>query len=129
MKFMKLHQIITSLLETDLYKFSMGQAIYHQKDEVKSLSEYETTWTFKCRNKNVFFTTEMVEEIREQINAYCQLHFKNDELEYLLTIPWIHKSYVNSFLRHWQPNANDFVISTDSTCGFDLVKDIGLSYG
>ena len=27
---MKLAQIINSLLETDMYKFSMGQAIYHQ---------------------------------------------------------------------------------------------------
>ena len=33
-------QIITSLLETDLYKISMGQAIYHQ------YSDYKTTWTF-----------------------------------------------------------------------------------
>ena len=38
---MKLNQIITSLLETDMYKFSMGEAIYHQ------FSDYKTTWTFK----------------------------------------------------------------------------------
>ena len=42
-----MNQIITSLLETDMYKFSMGQAIYHQ------FSDYKTTWSFKCRNKNV----------------------------------------------------------------------------
>ena len=36
-------QIITSLLDTDMYKFSMGQVIYHQ------FSEYTTTWTFKNR--------------------------------------------------------------------------------
>ena len=51
---MRLHPIITSLLETDMYKFSMGQAIYHQ------FSDYKTTWTFKCRNKDVHFTEEMV---------------------------------------------------------------------
>ena len=55
--------IITSLLETDMYKFSMGQAIYHQ------LSDYKTTWTFKCRNKDVFFTPQMVEEIRSRSKA------------------------------------------------------------
>ena len=58
-----MEQIITSLLSQDAYKFSMGQAIYHQ------FSDYKTTWTFKCRNENVFFTPEMVEEIKEQIKA------------------------------------------------------------
>ena len=56
-----MEQIITSLLETDAYKLSMGQAIYHQ------FSDYKTTWSFKCRNKDVHFTPEMVEEIRRQI--------------------------------------------------------------
>lgn len=49
---MRLHPIITSLLEQDMYKFSMGQAIYHQ------FSDYKTTWTFKCRNEDVYFTEE-----------------------------------------------------------------------
>ena len=56
-----MNQIITSLLETDMYKFSMGQAIYHQ------FSDYKTTWSFKCRNKDVHFTSEMVDEIKKQI--------------------------------------------------------------
>ena len=73
-------QIITSLLETDLYKFSMGQAIYHQ------FPGYTTTWTFKCRNKDVHFTTEMVEEIRDQIRRYCELQFTEEELQYLSKI-------------------------------------------
>ena len=71
---MRLHQIITSLLEQDMYKFSMGQAIYHQ------FSDYKTTWTFKCRNKDVFFSSEMVEEIREQIRSFCNLRFTEEEL-------------------------------------------------
>ena len=66
-------QIITSLLENDLYKFSMGQAIYHQ------FSDYKTTWTFKCRNEDVHFTDEMIEEIKRQIKMYCDLRFREDE--------------------------------------------------
>lgn len=110
---MRLGQIVTSLLETDMYKFSMGQAIYHQ------FSDYKTTWTFKCRNKDVKFTEEMVEEIREQIKAYCGLRFKEDELQYLEGIKWIKGSYVD-FLRLWQPCYEDFVITNDAECGLSI---------
>lgn len=103
-------QIINSLLETDTYKFSMGQAIFHQA------SEYETTWTFKCRNQDVKFTPEMVEEIKKQIKLYCNLYFTEDELEYLSNIKWLKKSYIN-FLRLWRPNFDDFTITTEADCG------------
>lgn len=110
---MKLNQIITSLLETDLYKFSMGQTIYHQ------FTSYKTTWTFKCRNQDVFFTSEMVEEIKEQIKAYCKLRFTEDELQYLDNIKWLKGSYVD-FLRLWQPRYEDFEITTDAKCGLSI---------
>lgn len=110
---MKLNQIITSLLELDLYKLSMGQAIYHQ------FSDYKTTWTFKCRNKDVRFTREMVEEIREQIKAYCQLKFTEDELAYIDSIKWMKGSYVD-FLRLWQPRYEDFEITDDAECGLSI---------
>ena len=110
---MRLHQIITSLLETDMYKFSMGQAIYHQ------FSDYKTTWTFKCRNKDVHFTEEMVEEIREQIKYFCTLRFTEDELNYLENIKWIKGSYVD-FLRLWKPRYEDFKITTDAKCGLSI---------
>ena len=110
---MKFNPIINSLLETDMYKFSMGQAIYHQ------FSDYKTTWTFKCRNTDVYFTKEMVEEIREQIKVYCNLHFKEDELQYLNNIKWIKGSYVD-FLRLWQPRFEDFEITTDAECGLSI---------
>lgn len=110
---MKLPQIIISLLETDMYKFSMGQAIYHQ------FSDYKTTWSFKCRNTDVHFTEEMVEEIKEQIKAYCNLRFTEEELDYLHTIRWIKGSYVD-FLRLWQPRFEDFEITTDAECGLSI---------
>ena len=110
---MKLNQIITSLLDTDLYKFSMGQAIYHQ------FSDYKTTWSFKCRNEDVHFTKEMVEEITEQIKAYCGLQFTEDELAYIDNITWMKGSYVD-FLRLWKPRFEDFEITTDSPCGLTI---------
>ena len=110
---MKLHQIITSLLETDLYKFSMGQAIYHQ------YPSYKTRWTFKCRNEGVTFTPEMVEEIKDQITAYCALRFKEEELDYLAKIEWLHEDYIDH-LRIWKPRFQDFIISNDGPCGLSL---------
>ena len=110
---MKLKPIITSLLEIDMYKLSMGQCIYHQ------FSGYKTTWTFKCRNKDVFFTPEMVQEINEQIQAYCALRFTEEELQYIDNIRWIKGSYVD-FLRIWQPRFEDFIISTNDPCGLSI---------
>lgn len=110
---MKLAQIITSLLDTDLYKFSMGQTIYHQ------FPGYTTTWTFKCRNKDVTFTKEMVEEIKEQIKAYCTLCFTEDELNYLRTITWLKPDYID-FLRLWHPRYEDFTIDTNADCGLNI---------
>ena len=108
-----MERIITSLLETDAYKFSMGQVIYHQ------FSDYKTTWTFKCRNEFVHFTPEMVEEIKHQIKLYCELRFKEEELEYLNNIKWIKGSYVD-FLRLWKPRFEDFTFGTDAPCGLTV---------
>jgi nicotinate phosphoribosyltransferase len=110
---MKLPQIINSLLETDMYKFSMGQTIFHQ------FTSYKTTWTFKCRNKDVHFSEEMVEEIRQQIAAFCGLRFTEEELDYLDNITWIKGSYVD-FLRLWQPRYEEFMITTDAPCGLSI---------
>ena len=110
---MRFKPFIESLLETDLYKFSMGQAIYHQ------FSDYKTTWSFKCRNADVVFTPEMVEEIKEQIQAYCSLRFTEDELAYLENIKWIKGSYVD-FLRLWEPRYEDFTITTEGDKGLTI---------
>lgn len=110
---MKLNPIISSLLETDLYKFSMGQAIYHQ------YPSYKTKWAFKCRNTDVKFTSEMIEEIKEQIKHYCTIRFNEDELSYLSSIEWLHEDYV-AYLRLWKPRYEDFDISADDSCGLFL---------
>ncbi len=112
---MKLPQIIKSLLETDMYKFSMGQVILNK------FPGYKTTWTFKCRNKDVKFTQDMIEEIREQIKAFCELRFTENELQYLDGIKWIHGAYVD-FLRLWRPRFDDFEIEVDENepCGMRL---------
>lgn len=93
---MKLKPIVISLLDTDLYKFNMNQVIFHKHTNL--IGEYH----FKCRNKGVIFTSEMLEEINEQIDYLCMLRFNHDELNYLKSIRFIKEDYVE-FLRLWHP--------------------------
>ncbi|MBR7122515.1 MAG: nicotinate phosphoribosyltransferase [Oscillospiraceae bacterium] len=93
---MKLEPIIISLLDTDLYKFNMNQVIFHKHTDLNG--EY----FFKCRNEDIVFTQEMLEEINAQIDHLCRLRFKKEELDYLRSIRFIKSDYVE-FLRLWHP--------------------------
>ena len=108
-----MNQIITHLTDNDMYKYSMGQTIFHQ------FNSDERTWTFKCRNKDVRFTHEMVEEIKRQIKLYCNLTYTEKELVYLSSIKWIHKDYID-FLRLWKPRYEEFTITEDGPCGLTI---------
>lgn len=96
---MRFEPIITSLLDTDLYKFNMNQVIFHYHTNL--VGEY----VFKCRNKDIKFTQEMLEEIDEQIDHLCKLRFKDKELEYLRSIRYLKNDYIE-FLRLWHPLRN-----------------------
>jgi len=90
-------RIIASLLETDQYKFNMGQVAFSQ------YASMITTWRYKCRNAGVVFTQEMCEEINHQIDLYCTLSFSKEELALLKArIPWLSQSYLQ-YLRLWHP--------------------------
>ena len=93
---MKLEPIIRSLLDTDLYKFTMGQVMFHKHTNLNG------TYIFKCRNKDVKFTYEMLDEINEQIDHLCTLSFTDEELDYLNSIRFIKSDYVE-FLRLYRP--------------------------
>lgn len=102
---MKLEPIITSLIETDLYKLNMWQVFLHQFNKDK------TVWAFKCRNPDVKFTPWMVAEIRRQIDFYCTLRFTEDELQYLQkNLPWLTDDFLD-YLRHWSPRRSEILIN------------------
>ena len=116
---MKLNPIVTSLLETDAYKFNMGNVIF------KQFNNYTTIWTFKCRNKNIAFSDEMIQEIKEQVEYYCSLRFTDEELTWLKNAcPWLSEGYIN-YLKFWHPvkeeifiNKTDLIIPED--CGLAI---------
>lgn len=94
---MKHQYVVNSLLDTDFYKFTMGQFMFLLNPEMKG--EYD----FKCRNKDVKFTQEMVEQIREEIAHLCTLRCSKEELDYLRSIPFLKEEYI-TFLKYYQPD-------------------------
>jgi len=84
--------IITSLLDTDLYKFTMMQVVLHQ------FPGAEVEYRFKCRNAGAPGLGDLapyVNEIREEIRGLCQLHFQDDELAYLKGMRFIKSDFVD----------------------------------
>lgn len=108
-----MEQIITSFLDTDLYKFSMGQLA------MRKYGDANVEWKFVCRDSGVHFTAEMVSEIKNQIRLYCALEFKKEEIDYLKTLRWLDKGYI-SFLEVWHPMMEHFVIDNNAECGLNI---------
>ncbi|MFC5435525.1 nicotinate phosphoribosyltransferase [Rhodanobacter umsongensis] len=88
--------IIDSLLDTDLYKFSMMQVVLHQYPAA------QVEYRFKCRNPGVDLVP-YIGEIRAELSALCQLRFAPDELDYLRTWRFIKSDFVD-FLGLFQLN-------------------------
>ena len=68
--------IITSLLEQDFYKFTMGQLVLHQLPTVDVRAE------FRLRTPGVDLRP-YIPAIREQLDHLCSLRFTDDEIGYL----------------------------------------------
>ena len=68
--------IIQSLLDTDLYKFTMMQVVLHH------FPGAEVEYRFKCRNADVPLAP-YIGEIQDEIRHLCSLRFTRRELDYL----------------------------------------------
>ena len=80
--------IITSLLDTDLYKFTMMQVVLHQ------FPGAQVEYRFKCRNPGVQLAP-YANEIRDEIRSLCSLHFQDAELAYLRSMRFIKSDFVD----------------------------------
>lgn len=87
--------VIRSLLETDLYKFSMLQAILHAYP--MNTAEYR----FVCRNTPAFPLAELANAVNAQLDHLCSLRFTPDELDYLAERRYIKPDFIQ-FLRIFQ---------------------------
>ena len=80
--------IIPSLLDTDLYKFTMMQVVQHH------FPEAQVEYRFKCRNADVDLTP-YVAEIEREIRALCDLRFTPAELDYLRSWRFFKSDFVD----------------------------------
>ena len=89
--------IVRSLLETDLYKFTMQQVMLHRHPAAHAVYE------FTCRNVPAFPLTELKDEIERELDYLCTLRFSDDELAWLRERRYLKPDYVEFLsLFHFQ---------------------------
>ncbi len=104
--------IITSLLDTDLYKFTMMQVVLHQ------FPSAQVSYKFKCRNEGVNLA-QFAGEIREEIKSLCRLQFTESELVYLRGLRFIKSDFVD-FLDLFKLNEKYITVSEQATGEIDI---------
>lgn len=80
--------IIESLLDTDLYKFTMMQVVLHQ------FPGAEVEYRFRCRTPGVALAP-LLPRIDAELDALCALRFRADELDYLRGLRFIKSDFVD----------------------------------
>ena len=110
--------IIHSLLDTDLYKFTMLQVVLHKFPQTHSV------YHFRCRNleDTVYPLTDILDDLNHQLDLLCQLKFKEDELQYLRSLRFIKSDFVD-YLELFQLKRRFIKASIDSQGRLDIVVE------
>jgi nicotinate phosphoribosyltransferase len=104
--------IITSLLDTDLYKFTMMQVVLHQ------FPGAQVEYRFKCRNPGMDLAAHAT-EICEEIRALCSLQFQESELAYLRSMRFIKSDFVD-FLGLFRLNDKYITVTPQANGELDI---------
>ena len=84
--------VIHSLLDTDLYKFTMWQTMLHR------FPQTQAEYTFLSRKVSKFPLAELIDDVNREFDHLCSLSFRADELKYLAGLRFIKNDFVD-FLR------------------------------
>jgi len=88
--------LIQSLLDTDLYKFTMMQVVLHH------FPGAQVEYRFKCRTPGVDLRPHL-EDMQAEFANLCKLRFRDDELAYLRGLRFMKSDFVD-FLGLFQFN-------------------------
>jgi len=80
--------IVHSLLDTDLYKFTMMQVVLHH------FPGAQVEYRFKCRTEGVNLTP-YIDEIGREVADLCQLRLREEELAYLRGLRFMKSDFVD----------------------------------
>jgi nicotinate phosphoribosyltransferase len=80
--------LIQSLLDTDLYKFTMMQVVLHH------FPGAQVEYKFKCRTPGVNLRPYL-DEMRAEFEDLCALRFREDELQYLRALRFMKSDFVD----------------------------------
>jgi len=100
--------IITSLLDNDLYKFTMLQAMLHQFPQTHGV------YRFRCRNNEdtLYPLADIKDDLEQQLDSLCELRFLEDELEYLRGLRFMRSDFVD-YLELFKLKRRFITVSTD----------------
>jgi len=98
--------VVRSLLETDLYKFTMWQALLHSHPGAQA--EY----AFVCRNAPVYPLSELAGDVNRELDHLCMMSFSEDELDYLRKLRYIKSDFVD-FLAVFRFQRKFVTVETD----------------
>lgn len=82
--------IIRSLLETDLYKFTMWQALF-----TSAYNDNEAEYRFVCRQTPSMPLADLKDAVVSEVEHLCSLSFLDDELNYLRSLRYMKCSFVD----------------------------------
>lgn len=101
-----MHSLVQSLLETDLYKLTMQQAMLHQ------MPANTARYVFACRSLPAFPLAELADDVNAQLDALCTLRFQKEELAYVRSLRFMKPDYIE-FLRLFQLNREFIQVRTE----------------
>ena len=96
---MKINEsLITSIIDQDLYKINMGALVFHL------FPNAVVEWEFINRG-GTDFPEGFAEELQHQVNMMCLLHCSENEFQWLNTISYQRRTYLEWFRNyHYDPS-------------------------
>ncbi|SMN22151.1 similar to Saccharomyces cerevisiae YOR209C NPT1 Nicotinate phosphoribosyltransferase, acts in the salvage pathway of NAD+ biosynthesis [Maudiozyma saulgeensis] len=83
-------QVITSFLDTDMYKLTMHAAVFLNFPDAK------VTYKYTNRSSQLSFNEAAIEWLKNQLNLLSNIRFTTDEIAYLKReIPYLPKEYID----------------------------------